>query len=134
MVNKERLNLAFKNLRKHGLLARQNYWCCSGCACCAITQDAEKLVGRGKRVTGGVYYHKQAGDRLRAGGEFYVGFGVITSEKYGKLGTTDEDIGRLVVSEFTKAGLRVQWDGNADKSILVQPGEPDPQTIWERLG
>jgi len=134
MVNKNRLNQAFKALRKYGLVAKQNYQCCMGCACGAITEDAEKLVDQGKRVTGGVYYHKQAGDNLRAGKEFYVGFGVITSDKHGKLGTTDEEIGRLVVEEFTRAGLRVQWSGNVNTSILVQPGEPDPKTVWERLG
>ena len=134
MIVKARLNQAFRALRKQGLIARQNFMCCGGCAGCQIANEAEKMVDQGKTVAGGVFYHQQAGDRLREGKEFYVNFGTIDTVKHGVLGTmTDLAIGRLVVQEFTKARLRVKWEGAADKAILVQPGDPEPKTVWERL-
>jgi hypothetical protein len=131
--NKVRLNEAFRALRKHGLIARQNFMCCSSCACSQIANDAEKLVDKGQKIAGGVFYHKQDGDNLRDGREFYVRFGQIDTQKHGVLGISDEQIGRLVIQEFEKARIRAQWDGNIRTAILVQPGEPDPKTIWERL-
>jgi len=134
MINKTRLNEAFKALRKHGFIARQNFMCCGGCAGNKIAYEAEKLVDQGKTVAGGVFYHKQAGDNLREGRSFYVNFGRIESMKHGEIGTmTDEEIGRLVVKEFEAARLRVVWEGNTNTAILVEPGEPEPKTSWERL-
>jgi hypothetical protein len=134
MVNKTRLNEAFKALRKHGLIARQNYLCCGTCAGYKIACDAENLVDKGKAVAGAVFYHKQAGDRLREGKGFYVNFGTLDTQKHGTIGTmTDEEIGRLVVREFEAARLKVTWNGNTNQAILVEPGEPEPKTSWERL-
>jgi hypothetical protein len=134
MINKTRLNEAFRALRKHGLIARQNFMCCGGCAGCALANEAEKLVDLGKTVAGAVFYHKQSGDRLREGKGFYVNFGTLDTQKHGVIGTmTDEEIGRLVVKEFEAARLKVEWNGDASMSILVEPGEPEPKTSWERL-
>lgn len=43
MMNKKaNLNQAFKELRKLGYFARQNFWCCQSCAWAAVPMDAKK--------------------------------------------------------------------------------------------
>ncbi len=77
---------------------------------------------------------RRRGDRLREGKGFYVNFGTLDTQKHGKVGTmTDEEIGHLVVREFEAARLRVSWNGDINQAILVEPGEPEPKTSWERL-
>jgi hypothetical protein len=45
-----RLNEAFKDLRKSGYFARQNFQCCQSCAWAAIPEEKEEKV---------VFYHQQ---------------------------------------------------------------------------
>lgn len=117
---KEKLNVAFRALRARGFIARQNFLCCGGCAGYKIAIDAEELVARGKKVEGGIFYHRQEGERLLAGANFYVHFSKIDSKKYGVLGSLpDVEIGKIIVREFTKAGLLVHWTGSADRAIQI---------------
>ena len=41
--NKENLNNAFKELRKLGYFARQNFKCCQSCAWAAVPMDKAKV-------------------------------------------------------------------------------------------
>ena len=60
MMNKKaNLNQAFKELRKLGYFARQNFMCCQSCAWAAVPMDAKKVV----------FYHKQDADQLNETGE-----------------------------------------------------------------
>ena len=52
MNKKENLNQAFKELRKLGYFARQNFMCCQNCAWATVPMDAKKVV----------FYHKQDAD------------------------------------------------------------------------
>lgn len=135
MIDKDKLNRAFKGFRKRGLMARQNFMCCSGCAGCAMADDASKMADQGrKKPLGAVFYHKQDTDRLKWGSDLYLSFGQLeTSGKHGKIGLPTEEVGKIVVDECRKAGLRVEWDGSASTRIVIQPGEPEAPTIWERL-
>lgn len=50
MNTKEKVNWAFKELRKKGYYARQNYWCCQTCAWNDVPDNrADKVV----------FYHRQ---------------------------------------------------------------------------
>ena len=54
---KTKINLAFRDLRKAGYFAKQNFWCCQNCAWSDIPESTEKVV----------FYHRQDGDNLKQG-------------------------------------------------------------------
>lgn len=60
--NKENLNNAFKELRKLGYFARQNFKCCQNCAWAAVPMDKAKVV----------FYHAQDNEDLMRYGECYL--------------------------------------------------------------
>lgn len=59
MTIKERINEAFRLMRREGLFARQNYWCCRGCAGCAASQAIEERQAKGKTIIGCCYTTQQ---------------------------------------------------------------------------
>lgn len=92
---KKKLTVAFRNLRKAGYFARQNFWCCQSCACAAIpTQHEEKYI----------FYHRQDNDYLKEKGECYLAWG---------------GDGEEIVQILRDAGVYVEWDGNSNTRILV---------------
>jgi len=58
MNTKIKLNRLFKELRKQGYFARQNFWCCDTCATSEIYKEKDY-----------VFYNQQAGDRLKRCGD-----------------------------------------------------------------
>jgi hypothetical protein len=97
---KERLTKAFKTLRSTGMFARQNFWCCQGCATYAISKKHGEKVNY-------VFYHNQDNTSLLETGETYLTFG--SSVKQGK----------LICAALRAEGLSVKWDGTIDKRIHV---------------
>ena len=61
---REKLDAAFESLTQAGFLARQNFMCCSGCAGCALANEAEKLVDAGTSPNGAVFFHQQDAEVL----------------------------------------------------------------------
>ena len=62
-MNKTNLTKAFKELRKNGYFAKQNWKCCQSCGWAAMTdEEAEKAV----------FYHKQDNDTLKSKGECHL--------------------------------------------------------------
>lgn len=107
------LAVAFREMRKQGLLAKQNFMCCRSCGSHALWNTMGEQPGKYK---GAVFYCKQDGDNLRESGKFYLGFGAAD---------TDDDkettiIGWMVQSALVKSGLQVEWDGSPGTRILVR--------------
>lgn len=110
-TGKAMLAVAFRDLRRHNLFAKRNFWCCLGCATNACRNEIEENPGKYKGV---VYYHKQDSEQLRDHGYCYVAFCASNNK--------DKDtvkLGRLVVDTFEKRGLVVDWPGTADERIRV---------------
>lgn len=112
-AGKALLAKAFKDLRKEGLIAKQNFMCCRSCASCSIWNDIDASPGKYK---GAVYYCKQDGDNLRKDGRFYLGFGAADTDD-DKVATL---IGQLTKVVLEKHGLNVEWDGSANTRLLVR--------------
>lgn len=62
MNKKENLNKAFRELRKLGYFARQDFYCCQSCGWAAIPMDAKKVV----------FYHHQDAAELKKNDECYL--------------------------------------------------------------
>ena len=104
---KMKLTDAFKDLRKQGFFARQNFLCCQSCAWAEA--PADKPV---------VFYHAQDAASLR--------------EAEGKRGTSrfkQDDVGvylafghdalagQKIVDALKRAGVDYTWDGTEDQRI-----------------
>jgi hypothetical protein len=115
------LTTAFKRMRHEGLLARQRFLCCSGCAGYAMAERAEKLVDQGKRdkIKGCVFYHRQDADTLDEIGEVYLAYGELATTRHGKIGLPTAEVGQMVTRILGEVGLAYEWDGNPGTRILV---------------
>jgi len=118
---KAKLDEAFKELRKAGLIARQAFLCCSRCAGSQLAEDAHKLVEKGKEVVGVVFYHKQDADCLKWEGKTNLRYGQANYYGEGKeaqpIGRETKEVGEMVIKALAAAGVRYTWDGNPDKTI-----------------
>lgn len=113
---KSRLNKAFTQMRKSGLLAYQNFSCCMTCGCYELAEKAKTME---KQPIGYVFYRRQNGDRIRRDEQMgetpsvYLAFGTYVSEWSAK------QIADLVIGCLTANGLTVEWNGDVCKRILV---------------
>ena len=93
--NKKRLNSAFKQFRKEGWKAEQDFWCCSSCGWSALEdEEAEKAI----------FYHRQDTKTMQETGKLYLAW---------------SGDGRRIVEILETFGLVVEWDGSENKRILV---------------
>lgn len=118
----ESLTNAFQTMRKAGLLARQNFWCCGSCAGYAMAQKATELIDKGKdvqEIKGCVFYHNQDNERKRNGKNFHLAFGQLGSEKYGDIGLATKEVGRLVCQILSVFNITFKWDGKAETRIEI---------------
>lgn len=91
---KENLTQAFKEIRKKGYFARQNFLCCQSCAWAAVPDGKDEKV---------VFYHNQDADGIRYG-EVYLAWSGNGAE---------------IVEVFSKY-FNVIWDGSTSTRILVK--------------
>lgn len=119
---RERLGDAFKALRKRGMIARRRFSCCNGCAgyeiACSVEEKFDRDPERARRITGAVFYSRQA-DFQGPRGKIYLHFGAIDTTKHGEIGLPDEEVGRMICEELKTAQLRYEWSGDTTESILV---------------
>jgi len=119
-VNRENLSTAFKLMRKAGLIARQNFTCCSSCGGYAMAERVKEMTPeRRTKVKGCVFYHSQDAARLREGGNLYLGYGPVGVHEVGDFGLPTEEVGALVVKALASAGLSYEWDGKPSSRIEV---------------
>ncbi len=111
---KRKLNRAFRRLRGYSnLVAKQNYWCCTGCASANIAES------RASNSWGYVFYTKQTGfirdDGSKKVRKLVLNFGTFGYDR------RQAAIGRLVKEALEECGLHIEWDGSPGTSITVDP-------------
>ncbi len=117
----DRLNVAFAQMRKQGMLARQRFLCCGSCACCALADLLEQP--KNQKKIGAVFYHKQDARNLDRGQDFYLGFGAneaLYKDEPETEAALAQDVAQKAVACLTAAGLTVEWDGSHHTRILVK--------------
>lgn len=134
--NKEKLDKAFKRLRKNGLIARQNFSCCGSCGSYEIATRMEELLKDNKQALGYVFYNRQSAEALRgngrnpADGRLYISYADGSTSKFpNNIPKSTEEIGKMLAIALTDAGLVVEWDGNPDSSVLVKMDEKVAEKI-----
>jgi hypothetical protein len=66
LEDKQKIRVAFRELRKRGYVARMNFMCCLGCGCAALPKGATKWV----------FYHQQDAE----GASLWIAWGGDASE------------------------------------------------------
>ncbi len=140
-----RLNELFKLLRKEGLIARQNFSCCGGCAGSELATYYGELcdAGKGDKIKGVAFYHQQDAETLRCEGGTYLAYGEVShwdseakAVKY-KSPLSTEEVGRVIERCCRQLNMMYEWDGNPSTRFWVQTDEdlvgPPPSFIGEGI-
>jgi hypothetical protein len=93
---REGLKKAFKELRRRGYFARANFWCCQSCGLAAIPDAKARKY---------VFYHAQDNDSINERGICHLSW------------AGDPDEIKFICEQV--GGLKVTWDGNANKRIEI---------------
>lgn len=89
------LTKAFRELRKHGYFARQNFTCCQTCGWAEVPDDKSEKV---------VFYHSQDNDNKMKNESFYLSW------------CGD---GNQIQTILRENGVETRWEGTQDKRIEV---------------
>lgn len=131
--NKERLNKAFKLLRKAGLIARQSFGCCGSCGSYELATKMEELLDAGKPALGYVFYNQQSAEAFnsdRSDGLLYISYADGTTNKYPKNAPlSDKTIGKMLLSTLNHVGLVAEWNGDTNTCVLVKLAEKTAEKI-----
>jgi len=111
MVYKKDINKLFRELRKAGFYAKQDYWCCQSCGWADVPAGTQKVV----------FYHNQDTERA-FGGTHYLVDGLMLA--WGGQAST-----KVIVRELSKTiincGLKFSWDGSEDSRFEILPEKDD---------
>lgn len=124
MAEHDKLNKAFREMRKRGLLAYQSFMCCTTCGGAEIANKISKLLEDGKRtkesITGCCFYHKQATERRDRGDSFMLQYGPVgVSGIEDDVGLPTEDVGKIVCECLKEAEVEYRWDGDPNRCVEV---------------
>lgn len=110
-TDKQVMTKIFKELRKAGFFARQNFLCCQNCAWSKIENDYpdKKAV---------VFYHNQDNDA----------FDKQTKDLTKTLFLAWEGDGATIAKIVEENGFEVHWNGSENKRIGVLPRPENRQT------
>lgn len=102
---RDRVQGAYKVLRKKGYRCRSNFWCCQTCGWADIStdKDGKPLVGEDEELKA-VFWHNQDTSSAKMGGQLYLAWG---------------GDGEEIVAALEEQGLEVEWDGSERTRIKV---------------
>jgi len=117
-AGKALLNKAFADLRKQGIMAKQNYLCCMGCASSSLGEEIRQAhASHPNKYLGGAYYHSQDAEDLRERGFCHIGYGAAPDSANEELFALT--VGQAVKLTMERHGLKVDWDGDVTQRIRV---------------
>jgi len=90
-----RLNKAFRDLRKQGYFAKQNFWCCNSCGWGAMTQEESKKA---------VFYHEQEASN-KSGDVLYLSWSGDANE---------------IMRAFNLNNIFTSWNGDPNTKIIIK--------------
>jgi hypothetical protein len=110
----DRLDAAFAELDKAGIVARQHFTCCGTCGTHEITDEIEQAAQAGVEVRGFTFFHIQDTEHAVGGESLYLSYGAVNSDKVAAV-----VIGHEVVGTLTRHGLDPAWNGKHAHRIAL---------------
>jgi hypothetical protein len=118
----DRLDAAFADLTKAGIVCRQNFTCCQNCGFAEIGAEIDDEAARGIVPRGFAFFHQQDTESAteqdgRHG--LHLSYGALTSDKDAHAAASVA-IGRDVVAVLAGHDLICDWDGTLGSRIRVK--------------
>ncbi|MDF7777616.1 hypothetical protein P1X14_20335 [Sphingomonas sp. AOB5] len=110
----DRLDAAFAALEADGVIARQNFTCCSNCGSTEIWDEIALAQDAGLPAHGYTFYHIQDTESAAEGHGVYLGYGACEEGEDAAL-----DVAREILVQLEAHGLAPEWDGSWDRKIHV---------------
>jgi hypothetical protein len=110
----DRLDSAFAELERAGIVCRQDFSCCGTCGAAEIRDEMEQVARTGKRVRGYAFYHMQDTESAVEGHGLYLSYGAVQEGEAAAL-----EIAKQISAALKQQGLDVRWDGTWTTRIGV---------------
>jgi hypothetical protein len=111
----DRLDAAFADLERAGIVARQDFSCCGTCGAGEIWGEMEKVGRQGVDVRGYAFYHMQDTENAVEGSGLYLNYGAVHEGKDAALA-----VAREIVAAIQHRGLNVVWDGSWRNRVFIE--------------
>ena len=109
----DKLDKAFAELDRGGIVARQNFTCCQTCGHSEIG-DEIKQARAYREIHGYVFYHMQDTEQACASGHLYLAYGSVEEGE-----EPIANVGKRIVETLQRQGLRTDWNGSHNERVLV---------------
>ena len=110
----DKLDEAFAELDRKGIVARQNFTCCQTCGHTEIGYEIDDALEY-RPVRGYVFFHKQDTEHVVETDRLYLAYGSVEGKEDDSI-----EIGHEVVAVLRRAGLSVEWNGMIQKRICIK--------------
>ena len=127
ITDNDRLDDAFARLDAAGIIARQDFACCTSCAQAEIWDEVSDPTA----WRGNVWFHRQDTERAVVGDGLYLGFAgrdersrlqrLLGGKGAERAAADSPSIGREIVKALADTGLTVDWNGKVERRILLEP-------------
>ena len=115
LTDNDRLDNAFEVLERAGIVARQNFTCCSTCGRYEIGDEITAAKKKRRPVSGYAFYHMQDTEGAVEGGGIYIKYDTLTNDEEKK-----KEVGRKIVTALEESDLDAVWNGDPNTAILVK--------------
>ena len=116
----DKLDEAFAELDRKGIVARQNFTGCQTCGHTEIGNEIDDAL-EFRPVRGYVFFHQQDTEHVVEMDKLYLAYGSVDGKEDDSV-----DIGYEVMAALRRAGLLVEWNGMIQKRICIK------EIRWQR--
>jgi hypothetical protein len=121
----DRLDMAFADLERQSILARQDYWCCSTCGHAAAWEEVKHAQADGP-MKGYVFFHNQD-TQYAVWGEILLAYGAVEDSEQALI-----DVAKTIIETLRRHKIATEWSGNTNERILVKDFDWKRRRRFER--
>lgn len=116
----DKLDEAFSELDRHGIVARQHFTCCQTCGHSEISQEIKKTE-KHRPVQGYVFFHWQDTESAVRSEYLYLAYGSVSGKE-----SESQEIAAQIITTLSRAGLDSEWNGSVRSRICIK------EISWQR--
>ena len=110
----DRLDAAFDELNRAGIVARQHFSCCGTCGAHEIHDEIDRAEKTGTLPRGYTFFHVQDTEHAVGGEPLYLSYGAVDRDR-----TASVAVGHEVVAILGRHGLAPAWNGKQAHRIAL---------------
>ena len=105
-------------MRHRGLIVKEDYFCCPGCALRMINELGAQYTEQGKELLGYGVYDERSANIVESGCDLIVQFGQLKHPRIGRIGVIAEQVGKIVCECQMKFGLPHEVDIDLGTALI----------------